>query len=97
MTRKYYAGSNSYGVDFSYDSGWTVFVFDSKQERDNFVADAYNEQGNQTHEIMSRHTSRKISGSDVKETLCNDGIGSYLEPNNKYYNAHYWGWRLNRA
>lgn len=59
--RNFYAGYNSYGTGFTYDSnGWSVHVFDSQAARDAWVnADDY-PNGNPTREAVTLATARKI-------------------------------------
>lgn len=63
MTKKYYyAASNSYGTNFTYDSpGWTVHAFETKEARDAWVnADDY-PNGNPTRENTTAETAHKIA------------------------------------
>ncbi len=87
MAKKFYAGSHYLGKNFSYDTdGWTVFVFETKEARDEFV-----NENTEKHEAITRDVARRIVGSNVQEAAtATDGM-SILEPANGYYNANYWG------
>lgn len=66
--RHYYAGLSDLGVNFTYDSGcWTAFVFDNKEDRDNWIEkNRYNDHGNIVAEEIDRKTAYKIAGIDSK-------------------------------
>jgi len=61
MSRQYYAGYNSYGTSFTYDSdGWSVHVFNSKSARDQWVGDDKYPDGNPTRESVTLKTAKKM-------------------------------------
>lgn len=95
MNKKYYAGVNTYGTNFSYDSGWWAYGFNSKAERDRFVEDknlhGYRDLSHKIAEPINRDIARKISGSRVQESALLDYDGFSLEVCNDYYNPNYWG------
>jgi len=74
MTKKYYAGYNPYGTNFTYfrtfDSdivAWSVAVFDSKSDRDQWVDEDNYSNGNPTREVITRNIARKIMGNHCRE------------------------------
>jgi hypothetical protein len=95
MSKKFYAGRHVLGREFSYESGWTVYVFDSKKDRDNWVYEMEREDYQRGYsprsEAISRDIARRIAGSRVKEVWNEDGTVGRLEEDNGYYNPHYWG------
>lgn len=61
MSRKFYAGYNSYGTNFTYESdGWSVHVFDNKTDRDAWVDAGEYANGNPTRETVDLKTAKKI-------------------------------------
>lgn len=64
-TRKFYAAHSYMGTNFAYDAPcWTAFVFDSKAERDEWVAaNEYNQDtGNYVAEAVTRKIAYQIAG-----------------------------------
>ena len=75
--RHYYAGKSFMGVNFSYDCDcWKAYRFDSKKERDEWVAkNEYNQNtGNYVAEALSANVALRIAGlnSRHKRLLFND-------------------------
>lgn len=63
MTRHYYAGKSYMGTNYSYDSAcWTAYAFDSKVERDTWLAEHEYKDGNRVAEVIDRATAHKIAG-----------------------------------
>lgn len=92
MSKHYYAGCNSYGTNFTYDSaGWDVHVFESKKERDNWVSEDSYSCGNPTREVIDRNIARNIVGQRVKLVWNESGDMGWFEEDNSYYNPRYWG------
>jgi hypothetical protein len=98
MTKKYYAGYNPYGTNFTYfrtfDSdvvAWSVAVFSSKSNRDQWVDEDDYPNGNPTREVITRDIVRRIMGNHCRggDAITNrDGVvvGHWLETS---YNDHY--------
>lgn len=97
MIKKYYAGRHVLGREFVYDQGWTVYVFNGKQERDNFVIETnrkdYMRGYSPRSETISRDIAKKIAGSRVKEvSIPNLNFNGMMLVNYEgYYNPYYWG------
>ena len=66
--RRYYGAYSYMGVNFTYDSPcWTAYGFDSKAERDAWVADGeYNDQSNRVKTAISRKEAQTMAGSDLR-------------------------------
>lgn len=63
MMRHYYAGHSYMGVNFTYASPcWTVFVFDSKRDRDAWVYEHMYRNGNIVAEPITREIAWRIAG-----------------------------------
>lgn len=61
VMRNYYAGYNSYGTSFTYDSdGWSVHVFSDRDARDAWVDEDQYPNGNPTRETISAKIARRI-------------------------------------
>jgi hypothetical protein len=91
--KRYYAARHTHSIEFVYPDGWTVFVFDSKKDRDNFVEDSNNWDLSHGYNLRTEHVTReiarKIAGSRVKEVAIDNGY--MLDVDTSYYNPHYWG------
>ena len=71
MSKKYYAAYSSYGINVTYDSGgWAVHVFQTKQERDAWVAQD-DATGTPKREAITAKQANKIS--PVRGYECDDG------------------------
>lgn len=95
MTKHYYAARHTHDRMFAYPDGWTVYVFDNRQDRDNWV-DACNSDDcrngcNQRAEIVTRDIARRIAGNNVVESLDCAGNCKMLIHNDGYYAVRYWG------
>lgn len=75
--RHYYAAYNSYGTNFTYDSpGWTVHVFETKKEREEWLnADTY-PNGNPTREPITAETAYRLN-PDLKTQYAQDVAGEF--------------------
>ncbi|MCM0758470.1 hypothetical protein M7775_07770 [Sporomusa sphaeroides DSM 2875] len=63
--KKWYAGHSYMGINFTYDSPcWKAYVFNSKQERDQWVKENEYDQctGNYVAETIDKKTAYKIAG-----------------------------------
>ena len=104
MSKKYYAGHNSYGTNFvmDTDSAWSVLMFSNKSERDNWVNDDSYARGNPTREVISRDDARRLTGSWTESvSLCHERASFSSDDNYPTikelilsidsYNPHFWG------
>lgn len=101
MTKRYYAGYNPYGTNYTYtrtfDSdivAWSVAVFNTKHDRDQWVNEDDYPNGNPTREVISRDIARRIMGNRCREgdAITNrEGVvvGHWLEASFAYYNPQY--------
>ena len=62
--KHYYAGRNTYGINFALEDGnaWHVYQFDSKKERDEWVKDDDYRNGNPTRDIITAKDARRVTG-----------------------------------
>lgn len=94
--RRYYAGMHALDRSFVYgrDEGWTVYVFDSADLRDEWVHEqeaSDNRRGlSPRSEAISRQTARMITGSWTKEVAIAPGLTA-LQPSHTTVNPRYWG------
>lgn len=96
MNRHYYAARHTHGRDFSYDGGgWTAYTFESKAERDAFVAETNDNDRragyNARSESCTRDDARKIAGSRVKEVRIPKYLTGRMLDYDVSYPANYWG------
>jgi hypothetical protein len=77
--KHYYAAHNYYGTQFAYDNLWSVYAFDSRMERDNWLDDnEYDREGKRVSESVSAKNARRIN-SAVR-------LGAHVVPS--YYNNY---------
>lgn len=93
-TNRYYYAAHSYmGINFTYDSPcWTVHVFNSKRDRDEWVSENDYDQGNVVSEAITAKTAYKIAPDILTaKNVWNARRTSYHNPVMRlhdYINAH---------
>jgi hypothetical protein len=98
--KHYYAARHVLSRNFTYESGWTVFEFESEKDADDWVYETNSQDSrngyNQRSERITREIARNITGSRTKRcepVINNSGliVGYMLEKDLSYYNPYYWG------
>lgn len=67
-TRKFYVGFNSFGTEYEFDYHWTVYAFDSKREREEWLYKNDTKDGKEVAMAITSKEMKKILPCGKHET-----------------------------
>ena len=101
MSKHYYAGYSYMGVNMTYDSPcWTLYAFDSKEERNEWISENEYDNGNIKAESVTRREAERIMGGAPKDydpwVVDGDGKVEFagMPECNRFFNLQHKGKRV---